>query len=87
MIHRISTQRGVCRGFRVFLPEMRNHYSYFIAGDERNSTMKSYKLNRQISAGQRVEFNIPLKETYWAADGDSLIDQTQFQSKCGTQKF
>ena len=44
--------------------------------------MISYKLGEQVSSGQRVEVNIPLIETSWTSNENSLIDQVQFQSKC-----
>ena len=43
--------------------------------------MISYKLGEQLSSGQRVEVNIPLIETSWTTNENSLIDQVQFQSK------
>ena len=60
------------------------HCSCFITGVEQNSTTVSYKLSQQLSAGQRLEVNIPLIETYWTTDENSLIDQIQFQSKCNS---
>ena len=64
-----------------FLSE-KEHFSYFIAGSEQNSTTLSYILRQQLSEGQRLEVNVPLIETYWTTDGNSQIDRTQFQSKC-----
>ena len=49
--------------------------------------MISYKLGEQLSSGQRVEVNIPLIETSWTSNENSLIDQTQFQSKCSLKNL
>ena len=58
-----------------------NIFLILFAGIEENSTMISYKLGEQLSSGQRVEVNIPLIETSWTTNENSLIDQVQFQSK------
>ena len=57
------------------------------AGIEENSTMISYKLGEQLSSGQRVEVNVPLIETSWTNNENSLIDQMQFQSKCSLKNL
>ena len=61
---------------------MYNLFLILFAGIEENSTRISYKLGEQLASGQRLEVNIPLIETSWTTNENSLIDQVQFQSKC-----
>ena len=81
VVYKTNSQTDACPCFRVFCMKY-NSCLILFAGIEEKSTMISYRLGEQLSSGQRVEVNIPLIETSWTSNENSLIDQMQFQSKC-----